>query len=121
MNNEEQRITIDQEIALVINAKYSIDDQIAILRQKGLHPDAFEKFNAFAEEVKAKVKPHEPTKEEKIEALDYEYSKNKATLIDQYNDCLMHDDAEGAEEIKEEMAARDAKYDADYEEIMGEE
>ena len=54
-NMNENRITREQEIAAVINAKYSIDDQIAILRQKDTKPEEWAAFNAFAEEVKAKV------------------------------------------------------------------
>lgn len=58
MANEEktQGLTIAEEIAAVIDAKYSIDDQIALLRQKDTKPDEWAAFNAFAEEVKAKVK-----------------------------------------------------------------
>ena len=58
MANEEkkQSLTIAEEIAAVIDAKYSIDDQIALLRQKDTKPDEWAEFNAFAEEVKAKVK-----------------------------------------------------------------
>lgn len=58
MANEEktQGLTIAEEIAAVIDAKYSIDDQIALLRQKDTKPDEWATFNAFAEEVKAKVK-----------------------------------------------------------------
>ena len=52
---EENRITREQEIAAVINARYSINDQIAILRQKDTKPEEWEAFNQFAEEVKAKV------------------------------------------------------------------
>ncbi|MBE6091686.1 MAG: hypothetical protein E7201_00685 [Selenomonas ruminantium] len=58
MANEEKKqgLTIAEEIAAVIDAKYSIDDQIALLRQKDTKPDEWAEFNAFAEEVKAKVK-----------------------------------------------------------------
>lgn len=49
------RISREQMIAKVIGAKYSVDDQIAILRQKDAKPEEWEAFNAFAEEVKAKV------------------------------------------------------------------
>ena len=53
---EEMRgLTRDQEIALVIDAKYSIDEQIALLRQKDTKPEEWEVFNAFCEEVKAKI------------------------------------------------------------------
>ena len=53
---EMQGLTYGQEVAAVINAKYSIDDQIALLRQKDTKPEEWEAFNAFAEEVKRKVK-----------------------------------------------------------------
>lgn len=58
MANEEktQGLTIAEEIAAVIDARYSIDDQIALLRQKDTKPEEWAEFNAFAEEVKAKVK-----------------------------------------------------------------
>ena len=55
-NREEMRMTINQEIAAVIDAKYSLDDQIALLRQKDAKPEEWAEFNAFAEEVKARVK-----------------------------------------------------------------
>ena len=48
-------MTRAQEIAAVIDAKYSIDDQIALLRQKDTKPEEWEAFNAFCEEVKAKI------------------------------------------------------------------
>lgn len=54
-NMNENRISREQEIAAVINAKYTIDDQIAILRQRDTKPEEYAAFNAFAEEVKAKV------------------------------------------------------------------
>lgn len=53
--SSESRLTRDQEIAAVINARYSIDDQIALLRQKDTKPEEWAEFNAFAEEVKAKI------------------------------------------------------------------
>lgn len=54
MDND--RITRDQMIALVIDSKYSIDAQIAILRQKDEKPEDYAAFFAFCEEVKRKVK-----------------------------------------------------------------
>lgn len=42
-------------IAQVIKARYSIDDQIAILRQKDTKPEEYEAFFAFAEKVKTDV------------------------------------------------------------------
>ena len=53
---EETKLTIGQEIALVIDSKYSIDAQIAILRQKDEKPQDYAEFFAFCEEVKRKVK-----------------------------------------------------------------
>lgn len=51
----ESGMTRAQEIAAVIDAKYSIDDQIALLRQKDTKPEEWVAFNAFCEEVKAKI------------------------------------------------------------------
>ena len=52
---DNMRITREQMIASVIGAQYSIDDQIAILRQKAAKPEEYEAFYAFDEEVKKKV------------------------------------------------------------------
>lgn len=60
MENQENKMTRNQEIAAVINTKYSINDQIAILRQKETKPEAYEEFFAFCEEVKAKIPKEEP-------------------------------------------------------------
>ena len=51
----ESSMTRAQEIAAVIDAKYSIDDQIALLRQKDTKPEEWAAFNAFCEEVKSKI------------------------------------------------------------------
>lgn len=52
---EENRISREEMIALVIAGRYSIDDQIAILRQRDTKPDEFQEFFDFAEEIKASV------------------------------------------------------------------
>lgn len=62
--------------------------------------------------------PKPPTIEEQIAALDAQYDSDKATLINQYTDALMHDDTAMAEAIKAEMAALDEQYDVDYEKII---
>jgi len=49
------RITREQMIAEVIKARYSMDDQIAILRQKDTKPEEYKEFFAYAEEAKKKV------------------------------------------------------------------
>jgi len=51
----EERISREKMIAIIINSKYTIDDQIALLRQKDEKPDEYEEFYNFAEEVKANV------------------------------------------------------------------
>ena len=53
---EQPKQTVDQVIANAINARYTIDEQIAIIRQKDTKPDEFEAFFQFAEETKANIK-----------------------------------------------------------------
>lgn len=55
MESKEMRINREQMIAKVITAKYSIDEQIALLRQKDTKPEEYEAFYAFAEKVKTDV------------------------------------------------------------------
>lgn len=52
---ENMRITREQMIANVIGARYSIDDQIALIRQKDAKPEEYQEFYEFAEDVKQKV------------------------------------------------------------------
>lgn len=54
-NTGNMKISREEMIGKVIASKYSIDDQIAILRQKDTKPEEYEAFFNFAEEVKAKV------------------------------------------------------------------
>jgi len=61
--------------------------------------------------------PYIPTKEEKIAALDAQYAQDKAQLIADYNDAVMHDDNETAAAVKDEMASIDAQYDEEYRKI----
>jgi hypothetical protein len=67
--------------------------------------------------IEAKAKAD---KQEALAALDAQYDSDKATLVREYTDALLHDDEETANAIKEEMLALDEQYDADYEKIMGE-
>lgn len=53
---DEKQITYEQEVALVIDAQYSIDAQIAILRQKDEKPQEYQAFFDFCEDVKRRVK-----------------------------------------------------------------
>lgn len=62
--------------------------------------------------------PYVPTVDEKLEALDEQYNRDKAELVNQYTDSVMHDDTETAEAIKQELIELDEQYDADYEAII---
>lgn len=44
------------EIVRRIRSRYSVDRELAVLRQRDTKPDEFEAYNAFAEECKAAVK-----------------------------------------------------------------
>jgi hypothetical protein len=98
------------------NKYYSPDGNLEVWDTK---PEGY-----FTEEEWAELHPAppapEPTKEEKLVALDAQYNADKAELVAQYTDSLMHDDEETAEAIKAEMAELDAQYDADYEAIINE-
>ena len=39
-----------------IRARYSVDDEIAILRQRDTKPEEFEEYNRFVEQVKGEEK-----------------------------------------------------------------
>lgn len=45
-----------QRIAELIRERYSINDELAILRQRDTKPEEFEEYNAFVEECKAQAK-----------------------------------------------------------------
>lgn len=55
MENQNMRINREQMIAKVINTRYSVDDQIAILRQRDTKPEEYQEFYDFAEQVKKDV------------------------------------------------------------------
>ena len=64
--------------------------------------------------------PYVPTKEEKLAALDEEYTREKATLCEQYTDAQIHGDIDTAEEIVNEMTSLDNWYDEEYQKITNE-
>ena len=66
------------------------------------------------------VPPYVPTKEEKLTDIYSQYAQDKKTLINDYNDAIIHDDMETAAQIKSDMAALDAQYDEDYRKIIEE-
>ena len=61
----------------------------------------------------------EPTKEEKLAALDTRYNTDKDQLKRAYLDAVIYGDDALAESIKAEIDALDEQYDADYDEIEG--
>lgn len=43
----------EQRVVSRIREKYSIDDELAILRQRDTKPEEFAEYNAFVEQIKA--------------------------------------------------------------------
>ena len=43
-------------VSKLIRERYSIDDEMAILRQRDTKPDEYEAYNAFCEDCKAKAR-----------------------------------------------------------------
>ena len=43
-------------VSRFIRERYSVDDEMAILRQRDTKPEEYEVYNAFCEECKAKAK-----------------------------------------------------------------
>ena len=46
-------LTYEQRIVSRIRQKYSVDDELAILRQRDSKPDEFSAYNEFVEKIKA--------------------------------------------------------------------
>lgn len=55
---EQEQIVIPYKDRIIarIREVYSIDDEIAILRQKDTKPEEFAEYNAFVEQIKAEEK-----------------------------------------------------------------
>ena len=43
-------------VSKLIRERYSVDDEMAILRQRDTKPEEYETYNAFCEECKAKAR-----------------------------------------------------------------
>lgn len=43
-------------VSRLIRKRYSVDDEMAILRQRDTKPEEYEAYNAFCEECKARAK-----------------------------------------------------------------
>lgn len=51
--DEDVVVPFEQRVVDRIRAVYSIDDELAILRQRDTKPEEFAEYNAFVERVKA--------------------------------------------------------------------
>lgn len=49
-------IPYEEQVVAKIRERYSVDDELAILRQRDTKPDEFEAYNAYAEACKISVK-----------------------------------------------------------------
>lgn len=49
----------EERIVMGVRAKYSIDDELAILRQRDSKPEEFAEYNAYVEQIKAEEKAKE--------------------------------------------------------------
>ena len=56
MKNELLNIPYEQRVVDRIRLKYSVDDELAILRQRDTKPDEFITYNEYVEQVKAEEK-----------------------------------------------------------------
>lgn len=63
--------------------------------------------------------PPEPTKEEKLAALDAQYNADKADLLTAYQTAMLYGDTDTMESLKADLQALDDQYDKDYERIVG--
>lgn len=53
MQKETANIPYEQRVVNRIREVYSVDDELAILRQRDTKPEEFEQYNAFVEKIKA--------------------------------------------------------------------
>ena len=56
MKSDEPQIPYEQRIVNRIREKYSIDDELAILRQRDTKPDEFIAYNEYVEAIKTEEK-----------------------------------------------------------------
>lgn len=51
--------TYEEKVVQYIRERYSIDDELALLRQRDTKPDEFEEYNEYCEECKRRAKEDE--------------------------------------------------------------
>lgn len=69
------------------------------------------------QELHPAPEPPEPTKEEKLAALDSQYEADKAEIMKYYVDSVIHMDVDLTNELADEMILLDRQYKKDREEI----
>lgn len=52
-NNSIEVLSYEQRVVNRIREVYSVDDELAILRQRDTKPEEFAEYNAFVEKIKA--------------------------------------------------------------------
>ena len=53
---QEELLPYKDRVVARIRAVYSIDDELAIIRQRDTKPEEFEEYNAFVEQIKLEEK-----------------------------------------------------------------
>ncbi len=56
LENLVESIPYEQRVVNRIREVYSVDDELAILRQRDTKPEEFEEYNSFVESIKAQEK-----------------------------------------------------------------
>lgn len=59
MEANKPNIPYEQRVVARIRERYSVDDELAILRQRDTKPDEFNTYNDFVEKIKAEEKQYE--------------------------------------------------------------
>ena len=54
----EQKMSYSATVSSLIRKRYSVNDELAILRQRDSKPDEFAEYNTYCEQCKAKAKSH---------------------------------------------------------------
>lgn len=55
-NTEDFLVSYDEKVVSLIREKYSLDDELAIQRQRDTKPEEFKEYFAYCEECKMKAK-----------------------------------------------------------------
>lgn len=92
---------------------YSPDGNIEVWENK---PQGYFTVEEW-QEMHPAPEPPEPTKEEKLAALDSQYEADKAEIMKYYVDSVIHMDVDLTNELADEMILLDRQYKKDRAEI----